>query len=126
MVSELRQDALDSAMHGASSSSSKSVLVSFSNSLSVRLDNNNYILWRRLILSTVRGHNLQRFIFGSKSPPEKFLALEDEDLGRVNPEFEIREQQRSVAMFVDSFFDYRGNSLASDQLRDFCSGMASS
>ena len=93
MVSELRQDALDSAMHGASSSSSKSVLVSFSNSHSVRLDNNNYILWRRLILSTVRGHNLQRFIFGSKSALERFLALEDEDLGSVNAEFEICEQQ---------------------------------
>ena len=72
---------------------SRFVPVSFSNLTTVRLDNNNYLCWQKQVLSAVRGHKLQRFLFGSPESPKKFLCKEDEELDNVNPEFLDWEQQ---------------------------------
>ena len=73
--------------------SSKFSLVTFSNSSTVRLDNNNFLCWRKQVLASIRGYKLQDFVFGSKPPPKKFLRPEDEENTIVNPEYADWEQQ---------------------------------
>uniref|UniRef100_A0A803Q712 Retrotransposon Copia-like N-terminal domain-containing protein n=1 Tax=Cannabis sativa TaxID=3483 RepID=A0A803Q712_CANSA len=69
--------------------------VVFSHKVSVKLDENNFLLWRPQVLSAIRGHRLQHFISASHSPPRKFLNQEDEILNNVNPKFidwEVQDQ----------------------------------
>lgn len=54
-------DSSTSAMRGVSNPTSKFVLVPFNHSLSIRLDNINYLVWRKQVLSTIQGHKLQDF-----------------------------------------------------------------
>lgn len=87
MISEPNKQVLEaspnSAMGGAPGASSSSISfisgpVSYSYPLSVRLDNDNFLLWRKLVVSMIQGHNLQHFVLGSRSPPVKFLSIEVE------------------------------------------------
>ena len=85
-------------MGGASSSASRFILVSFSHSVSIRLDNNNFLLWRKQVLAAIRGHKLQNFVFGTKPSPLRFLTLRDEEMDNVNPEFLDWEQQDQLLL----------------------------
>ncbi|WJZ94173.1 hypothetical protein VitviT2T_013052 [Vitis vinifera] len=55
-----------STMGAASSSSSRFIPISFSHSISVRLDNNNFLFWRKQVLAAIRGHKLYNFVFGTQ------------------------------------------------------------
>lgn len=81
------------SIDGASSSSLKFIPISFNNAISVRLDNKNFLLWRKQVLSAIRGHKLQHFVFGTRSPPKKFVEPDDERIGKINPEFANWEQE---------------------------------
>ena len=90
MASELNDSI---AVEKSSSSSTKNSLVSFTNTLSVKLDNNNFLLWQRQALAAIRGYNLQHFVFESTSKPTKFLYERSKEVGNVNPEFLLWKQQ---------------------------------
>ena len=65
----------------------------FNNSIGMKLDLNNFLVWRKQVLSTVRGHDLQDFLFGTGEVPAKFAELGDEELMKINPEFRLWERQ---------------------------------
>lgn len=46
----------------------------FTHSNLIKLDRNNYILWRSQILPTLRGHDLEGYINGTHKCPSKFAA----------------------------------------------------
>ncbi|PON88107.1 hypothetical protein TorRG33x02_161330 [Trema orientale] len=83
----------------SSSSSSSSLLISlpasmarfnpviFSHSLSIKLDEDNFLLWRQQVQAAVRGHRLHRYINEACAPPLMFLSPEDRARGRVSQEF---------------------------------------
>ncbi|KAL6322290.1 hypothetical protein AAG906_005259 [Vitis piasezkii] len=77
----------------ASSSSSHFVPISFNHSTSVKLENHNFLIWRKQIFSAIRGHNLQHFVIGVHDPPLKFRSSEDRSRGIVNQDFLDWEQQ---------------------------------
>ena len=96
----------------SSTPSTKFVPISFTNLTTVRLDNNNFLGWRKQVLSAVKGHKLHNFLFGSITSPQKFLRPEDEGEGSVNPAGPVTN--------VLAPFDHDGFSVIScDQVRDY-------
>uniref|UniRef100_A0A803QAX9 Retrotransposon Copia-like N-terminal domain-containing protein n=1 Tax=Cannabis sativa TaxID=3483 RepID=A0A803QAX9_CANSA len=74
----------------------------FGNTLSqpfaLQLDKNNYILWKTMVSTIIRGHRLDGFINGMRQPPAEFIpsrvATEDgiPAFGvRVNPMLGIKD-----------------------------------
>ena len=78
-----------------SSSSAKFAPVTFSHPLTTKLNNTNFIIWRKQVMATIRGHCLQSFIFGA-SPPLKFLTDQDKQACNVNQDYLDWEQQDSL------------------------------
>ncbi|KAH9647737.1 retrovirus-related pol polyprotein from transposon RE1 [Citrus sinensis] len=69
---------------------------SFSFVTPVKLDQNNFILWRTQILTSIKGNSLEGFINGDRECPEQFLSsgnnngaevLTESGSRSVNPEF---------------------------------------
>ena len=69
---------------------------SFSFITPVKLDQNNFILWRTQILTSIKGNGLEGFVNGDRKCPDKFLSIfnTEETSGSdvsesrsVNPEF---------------------------------------
>ncbi|KAL9451424.1 hypothetical protein AB3S75_013063 [Citrus x aurantiifolia] len=69
---------------------------SFSFITPVKLDQNNFILWRTQVLTSIKGNGLEGFVNGDRKCPEQFLSLfnTEEASGSdvsesrsVNPEF---------------------------------------
>ncbi|KAK2447644.1 hypothetical protein QL285_006983 [Trifolium repens] len=56
-------------------------------SVSVKLDRNNYPLWKSLVLPVVRGCKLDGYMLGTKSCPEEFTTSSDSSK-IINPAFE--------------------------------------
>lgn len=44
--------------------------------VSVKLDKNNYLLWKNMILPIIRGHNLEGYILGTKKCPQEFTGTQ--------------------------------------------------
>ncbi|KAL2524706.1 Uncharacterized protein Adt_09760 [Abeliophyllum distichum] len=42
----------------------------------VKLDKNNFLLWKNMIMPVIRGHNLEGFILGTKVCPPEFIAVQ--------------------------------------------------
>lgn len=55
----------------------------FKHVLSVKLNNENFLLWKQQV---IRGHNLMQYLESSAKPP-KYLSQEDDNTGNINPEF---------------------------------------
>ena len=86
------------ASSGSSSSSSGTVnpLTSvLSHSISIKLDDTNFLSWKQQIEGVVRSHKLQSFIVNPVIP-DQFLSDEDRTNGNVNPEYSTWEQQDSA------------------------------
>ncbi|KAM6595209.1 hypothetical protein CsatA_005733 [Cannabis sativa] len=69
--------------------------VVFSHKLSIKLDNENFLLWRPQFVSADKGHQLLNFISPNFTPPQKFLSDRDEEAGLIDPQFvqwEIQDQ----------------------------------
>lgn len=69
---------------------------SFSFVTPVKLDQNNFILWRAQILASIKGNGLEGFINGDQECPEQFLSsgnnngaeiLTESESKSINPEF---------------------------------------
>ena len=71
----------------------KFVLVVFARSLSIKLDDINFLLWKQQVGSAIRDHKLQKFILENENPPERFLTARDCVQGKINPKYLDREQQ---------------------------------
>ena len=66
----------------------------FNNPIGMKLDLNNFLVWRKQVLSTARGHDLQDFLLSSTGgAPVKFAELGDEELEVVTPAYRIWERQ---------------------------------
>ncbi|KAM6547077.1 hypothetical protein CsatB_027813 [Cannabis sativa] len=73
----------------------KTNIVAFSHSLSVRLDEFNYLPWKHQVLAAIKGSRLQRFLDPNLAPPQ-YLSDDDRRRNRVSPEFEDLEQQDNI------------------------------
>ena len=82
----------------ASPSTANSNLVISSHPIALKLNEENYLLWKQQVLAAIRGHNLQQYIVSSSSIPPQFLSLEDEVLGTLNPEFLAWEQKDQLLL----------------------------
>ena len=63
----------------------KFVPVVFAHSLSIKLDDINFLLWKQQVGSSIRDHKLQKFILENENPPERFLTARDCVQGKINP-----------------------------------------
>ncbi|KAL2484820.1 Uncharacterized protein Adt_29576 [Abeliophyllum distichum] len=43
---------------------------------SVKLDKNNFLLWKNMIMPIIKGHNLEGFILGTKKCPPEFIGAQ--------------------------------------------------
>ena len=77
----------------SSPSMAKFVLVVFTHSLLIKLDDNNFLLWKQQVGVAIQGHKLKKFILESENPPERFLIARDHVQGKINPEYLNWEQQ---------------------------------
>lgn len=82
MVSELDKNSLPNSL----ASSSKGTPISLKPVLSVKLNNENHLLWKRHVLATVRGHNLLQFLKGAPKTV-KNQSSQDETARNINTEY---------------------------------------
>ena len=84
-------------MDSASVSVYRFVPVVFTHSLSMKLDNGNYLLWRQQVSAVIRCHKLQDFISDMVIRPLMFLTEADRAWNKlVNQEFLNWEQQEQL------------------------------
>ncbi|KAK9100515.1 hypothetical protein Scep_023945 [Stephania cephalantha] len=87
---------LDNAASSSSASSARSIMASivlaltpFDNSLSkivlIKLDESNFVLWKSIVVPIIEWIGFNRFIFGNKPSPAKFVDGSDEEW---TPEYE--------------------------------------
>ena len=67
--------------------------VTFAHPIATKLDSNNYIVWRKQVFATLRGHNLQRFLLVEVTAPPEFTTERNRELGVVNPTFVAWDRQ---------------------------------
>jgi len=72
-------------MSSAANSNQKNELPS---SISVKLDRENYPLWKSLVLPIIRGCRLDGYMLGTKECPEQFITSSETSGKKINPEFE--------------------------------------
>lgn len=84
--------------HSSSTESIKFSPVAFNHPLSIKLSTDNFLIWRKQIVSTVRGHRLHHYLDDSVSPPPKFATPADKTAGTINSEFLDWEQQDQLIL----------------------------
>lgn len=85
MASEhLSLKALDPIMSSAANTNHKNDLPT---TVSVKLDRDNYLLWKSLVLPLIRGCKLDGYILGTKECPEQFISTNDKTK-KSNPDYE--------------------------------------
>lgn len=97
MVSELSPMTMHTRSPCFSSSSlpmtGKTNVISFNQPISVKLDDKNFLLWKQQILYAISGHELEKFIEGPNSWPQKYDSSEKEAAGEVSDEFKRWKKQ---------------------------------
>ena len=83
-------------------SSTRFVPINFNHSLSVKLDNKNFLIWKQQIVSAIRGYGLQKFVFSDDEVPVQFLIGEDARSGKATKEFLEWEQQDQLLLSLAS------------------------
>ena len=78
-----------------------------STTLLIKLDRDNFLLWKSQVLPIARGHGIEGCLFGTKPQPPEFLESQDEDeynVRIINPEFEQwnREDQLLLSWLLCS------------------------
>uniref|UniRef100_A0A803Q5R4 Retrotransposon Copia-like N-terminal domain-containing protein n=1 Tax=Cannabis sativa TaxID=3483 RepID=A0A803Q5R4_CANSA len=73
----------------------KSYPVSFNQSLSIKLNEHNFLPWKHQVLASIKGNRLQNFFDPNRAPPQ-FLTAADQRVNNVNPEYEDWEQQDNL------------------------------
>uniref|UniRef100_A0A803QHI8 Reverse transcriptase Ty1/copia-type domain-containing protein n=1 Tax=Cannabis sativa TaxID=3483 RepID=A0A803QHI8_CANSA len=83
-----------SSFNGAQTRSQSSAEpVYFNHSISIRLNDHNFLLWKQQVLAVIRGNRLLKFI--KEPPPAEFLTEDDRAHNRVNQIFtdwEVQDQ----------------------------------
>ena len=79
-------------------SSTRFVPINFNHSLSVKLDNKNFLIWKQNIVSAIRGYGLQRFVFSDDEVLVQFLTREDARSGKATKEFLEWEQHDQLLL----------------------------
>ena len=69
----------------------------FPNSISEKLDDSNFLLWRQQIDLVIKSHRLQCFVVNPVIPPQ-FLSDADREIGNENPAYEIWEQHDQILL----------------------------
>ncbi|KAF7841660.1 Retrovirus-related Pol polyprotein from transposon TNT 1-94 [Senna tora] len=84
----------------------------FSQPISNKLDDQNYLTWRMQVNATIKGHKLGKFLVAKYMPPQ-FLTPEDAVADNVNPEFVEWESQDQllVAWLLNSMTDAMTNKM---------------
>ncbi|KAJ1421845.1 gag-polypeptide of LTR copia-type [Sesbania bispinosa] len=74
--------------------SSRFIPQTFSNPVSEKVDESNFLICKFQVVSTIKGYKIQSFISGNGGMPKKYLSDEDEEaMEKLNPEFINWEQQ---------------------------------
>ncbi|KAM6572708.1 hypothetical protein CsatA_016788 [Cannabis sativa] len=67
--------------------------VFFNHSISIRLNDHNFLLWKQQILAAIKGNRLMKYI--TEPPPLEFLNEGDAAANRINPiyvDWEVQDQ----------------------------------
>lgn len=88
MVSELS----DSTMASSIATTTKNNPKTFKSLLFVKLNDENYLLWKQQVKAAIHGHNLLHFLEESSNPP-RFLSNDDENSTNINTDYLEWEQQ---------------------------------
>lgn len=72
-------------------------IISFSHNISVRLDGNNYLLWKQQITTAIYGYGLEKHLVEDQIPP-MFKTLQDEATASLNPDFVTWRRQDQLMM----------------------------
>lgn len=82
---------MDSRSQSLSSSSlptvGKTYVISFNQPISIKLDDKNFLIWKQQVLSAIYGHELEKFIEGADSWPQKFESAAKEAQGEVSAKY---------------------------------------
>jgi histone deacetylase 1/2 len=73
-------------------------------SISVKLDRENFPLWKSLVLPIIRGCKLDGYILGTKECPDQFITSTETSGKKINPDFEDwqAEDQRILGWLLNS------------------------
>lgn len=86
--SDLGHEASSGNIQNVANSSNKFALQTFSNPVSVKLEENIFLLWRQqVIFTTVQGFKLQKYLVGEQFAPHKFATPEDEENGKMSEDY---------------------------------------
>lgn len=72
--------------------------VTFSQPLIIKLKDKNFLLWRRQVLATIKGHNLPHYIDRITKVPSRYVTSDDALQDRVYEEFRLWEQQGQLML----------------------------
>ncbi|KAL5569822.1 hypothetical protein UlMin_026397 [Ulmus minor] len=90
---------------------------------SVKLNHENYLLWKSMVLPVIRGNRLDGFIKGTKECPPEFIIKEDSGFEEVhlNPDYEnwIAQDQTLLGWLYNSIdvevaYEVMGNESSED------------
>ncbi|XP_022842004.1 uncharacterized protein LOC111365701 [Olea europaea var. sylvestris] len=74
--------------------------VNLTQMVSMKLDKNNFLLWKNMILPIIRGHNLEGHILGTKLCPLEFISTQT--TGEAGASVKVTQNpQYSQWMFID-------------------------
>lgn len=59
----------------------------------VKLDRDNFLLWRQQVMAAIKGHGLQHFILNGKSSSPEFPTETNQECGQVNHAFISCQQE---------------------------------
>lgn len=85
------------APDGSSIIVTASAPVTFSHTLSEKLDDKNFLLWRQQVEPVIKAHRLHHYVVCPTIPP-RFLTEADRDSGNVNSAYTAWEQQDQMLL----------------------------
>ena len=89
--------------------------------LSIKLDCDNYFLWRSQVLHVVQGHRISGYLFGTNSCPPKFLDIQvtfGNHIQNLNPTYEWWNRENQLLLSWLLIF-VNNNSWPSDSVYNF-------
>ena len=98
MVSELSGAAMESQHSStlqSSTTSSQFVVQTFSNPISIKLDEDNYLPWKQQAEATIEGFDLVKFITG-EDIPRKYASTTDQENGIVTAYYRNWKKQDAL------------------------------
>ncbi|KAH7541914.1 hypothetical protein FEM48_Zijuj02G0017900 [Ziziphus jujuba var. spinosa] len=85
----------------------------------MKLEEDNFVLWRSQILPTLKGHDLEKFILIPRTSSGKVSVLADDRFGGVadvDKELDYWVKRGSIAIRMDSSYNFMRSSTSSDSI----------